>query len=68
MQNKFWQILAIGWLLMQTLCLVVVLEFLILGRPYLTLFLLIFAGTLHFNISRHPNLPISGHWPFFKKE
>ena len=64
MSNKFWSYLAYGFFATQTHCVVILLEFLIFGRPYISLFWGILVLTVHFNLKRHPELPIAKYWPF----
>lgn len=49
MSDRLWKFIAYGYFISNTLCLIVLLEMLILGKPYISLFLFIFAGTTFFN-------------------
>jgi hypothetical protein len=48
--EKFWQIISYGYFISATVCLLLLAEFLILGRPYITIFLLIFILVTYFNL------------------
>lgn len=47
--DMLWRIIAYGYFATSTLCLLLLIEILLLGRPYVSLFLLIFSGTLYLN-------------------
>lgn len=64
MQAKFWKYFAYGFALLQTLCAALLVEFIIFGKPFISLFCIILAFTLHFNFKRYPNVPLARYWPF----
>lgn len=64
MQDKFWKYFAYGFAILQTMCAVIVVEMIIFERPYISLFWLILAGTLHINLKRNPDIPLAKYWPF----
>ena len=45
----FWKFIAVGYCLSSTLCFIMCFEIAFLGRPYLSLFLIIFALLLYIN-------------------
>ena len=49
MSDRLWKFIAYGYFISNTLCLIVLLEMLILGKPYISLFLLILATTIYLN-------------------
>jgi len=50
MSDRLWKFIAYGYFISNTLCLIVLLEILILGKPYISLFLLILAATAYLNL------------------
>jgi len=67
MEDIFWKYLAYGLFITQTLAVILLLEFIVFGRPLISLFFVIFGGTLHFNIARNPDAKIARYWPFLKR-
>jgi hypothetical protein len=49
MNSKLLKHIAYGWLVLQTMCIFILLEILISGKLYISLFLLIFAMTTYLN-------------------
>lgn len=49
MENQFWRWFAIAFCGVNTLCVIMLIEFFIYGIPYFTLFILIFSLTLFLN-------------------
>jgi hypothetical protein len=64
MNEDFWKYLAYGWLATQSLAVVLIIELIVLGKPLVSLFLVIFFFTLHYNLRKYPDLPLSKKWPF----
>lgn len=48
-EKKFWHYFAWGYLIINTVCLVMIIETIVMGKPYVSLFLLIFASLAYFN-------------------
>jgi hypothetical protein len=48
-EKKFWQYFAYGYLVINTVCLIMIFETIVLGKPYVSLFLLIFAALSYLN-------------------
>jgi len=49
MEKQFWRQFSWGFFIVNTLCVFSLFEFFILGKPYITIFILIFCATLYFN-------------------
>lgn len=59
MDRQFWHYFAIGFLIVNTLCVISLFEMLIYGRPYITLFFILFGFTVFLNrklLFRHKKL------------
>lgn len=52
MDNKFWRYFAYGFFAVNTISVIIMVEVLLYGKPYASLFLLIFFSTIYFNL-RH---------------
>jgi hypothetical protein len=50
MERKFWKYFAYGYLAVNTLCAIVLIETIILGKPYVSLFLMILATMIYLNL------------------
>jgi len=49
MEQQYWRQFAIGFLMVNTACVVVLIEVLTFGKPYISLFFLILTLTILFN-------------------
>lgn len=49
-EKKFWQYFAYGYLIVNTVCLVMIIETIVIGKPYVSLFLIIFASLAYLNL------------------
>jgi len=49
-EKKLWNIIIYGFFITNTLCLILIFEILLLGFPYISLFLFIFGFILYINI------------------
>ncbi len=50
MERKFWQYFAYGYLAVNTVCVIIIIETIVLGKPYVSLFLLILASMVYLNL------------------
>lgn len=50
MEKKFWKYFAYGYLAVNTICLIMIFETIVLGKPYVSLFLLILSVTVYLNL------------------
>ncbi|MFZ6034815.1 MAG: hypothetical protein ACOYUB_01520 [Patescibacteria group bacterium] len=50
MEKKFWKYFAYGYLAVNTICLIMIFETIVLGKPYASLFLLILSATVYLNL------------------
>ncbi|MEK7166071.1 MAG: hypothetical protein AAB874_04680 [Patescibacteria group bacterium] len=68
MEDTWWKNIAYAWFILQSLCTWILLEILILGKPYITLFWIILGVSLHRRIKKNRDLPIARYWPFIRKK
>jgi len=62
MEQHFWRQFAVGFFVVNTVCVIILIEVLIFGKPYISLFLLILVFTFFLNkklfrFSRHSRNP-----------
>jgi len=46
MEHQFWRKFAVGFFIVNTICVVMLFEFFIWGKPYMSLFLFVFGLTI----------------------
>jgi len=49
MEKRFWRQFAVSFFVVNTVCVIILIEVLVFGRPYIFLFLLIFSLTFFLN-------------------
>lgn len=49
MENQLWRQFAWGFFIVNTVCAVFLIEFFVFGKPFISIFVLIFAVTLYLN-------------------
>lgn len=49
MEKKFWHYFAWGYLIVNTACLIIIMETIVLGKPYVSLFAMILAAMIYLN-------------------
>lgn len=47
--DVLWKVFAYGYFAVNTVCILVLIDLLVFGKPYITLFLLIFSLTIYVN-------------------
>lgn len=64
MTDEFWKKFTYGYFILQTICLLAILDMLVFGKPFILLFLIIFGFSLYINVKLNKHLKFILKWPF----